>query len=62
MQFKQWLEDCGEDFARGNKGPFAKAKSKYIADDEEVPRTLRSKTGIIEPIHPEKLFGKMKKR
>lgn len=59
LGFRQWLEDCGEDFARGNKGPFASSKSKWFANDEEIPKKLRNKS-ILEPIHPEELFGKRK--
>lgn len=62
MHFKRWLEDCGEDFTRGNKGPYAKVRSKLTADDEEIPKELRSKNGTVQPIHPETLFGKMKKK
>lgn len=59
MDFKQWLkEDCGEDFARGNKGPFAKARSN-TADDEEIPWELRGNPNVT--VNPESLFGSMKK-
>ena len=59
LRFKQWLENCGEDFTRSNKGPFANARSKWFADDEEIPRKLRNKSQL-EPKRPEDVFGKKK--
>lgn len=61
LSFKNWLEEAGEDAGRGNKGPFARVRPKLVADDEEVPRHLRSKSGELAPAaSPEAVFGRPK--
>ena len=61
MEFKKWLEDCGE--VRGtnaNVHPYDKVKSKWVADDGAIPNGLRNGDQKITP--PDSLFGFNKKK
>lgn len=63
MTFKQWIEDCGEvREPYQNKFPYHNMRSKYVTDDNPIPKNKRGKEGVSPTLPPESIFGYMKKK
>lgn len=57
MEFRTWLETCGEDFTSKELGPFStKIRSKYSASSDS--RSIELPTNRV----PEEVFGKKNKK